>query len=203
MTTKVRMTIAGATLVAMTVLMSFTDPSYAGGDADYAAAVKKIGEAIKKGDKEGAAKLAKAAAKSIPVDDFGDLMHLFKPRKKDGKGGIGVGSKKVVSNDAKDGIEVMIRDLARGDGLAAAAKIPEALEETGYWVAAIAEISAAKGWEKKQGKKTNANWTAWMGDMKTAGVEFAKAAAAKGTNLKAAATKLNNACTNCHSVFKD
>jgi hypothetical protein len=192
------MMIAGATLSAVFALVSMTGPSYAGGGKDLGAAVKKVADAIKSGDKDGAAKLAKDTAKGI--EDIGDLMHLFKPRT---KGGLGVGSKKVVTNDAKDGIEAMIRDFARGDGIAGAGKISGSLEETGYWIAAMAEISAAKGWDKDQGKKTKKNWTMWMADMKEAGIEFSKVSAAKGNTLKAVATKVNNACNNCHSVFKD
>ncbi len=198
MTTKVRMMIAGVTLVAVFALVSMSGPSYAGGGKDLKSAVAKVAEAIKKGDNDGAAKLAKDTAKGI--EDIGDLMHLFKPRTKQG---LGVGSKKVVSNDAKDGIEAMIRDFARGDGIAGAGKISDSLQETGYWIAAMAEISMAKGWDKDQGKKTKKNWNMWMTEMKDAGVEFAKVSAAKGNTLKAVATKVNNACNNCHSVFKD
>jgi hypothetical protein len=193
MTTKVRMMIAGVTLVAVFVLVNMTGPSYAGGK-DLPTTVKKIAEAIKKGDNDGAKKMAKDAAKGI--EDMGDLMHMFKPRN---KGGIGVGTKPG-PNTAKDGIEVMIREYARD----VPNKPVAGLEETGYVIAALAEIGAAKGWEKDQGKKTKKNWATWTADMKAAGLEFAKAGAGNGgAQIKAAASKVNNSCITCHNVFKE
>lgn len=194
MTTKVRMMIAGVTLVAVFALVSLTGPSYAQGGKDLKSSVAKVADAIKKGDKDGAAKLAKDAAKGI--EDIGDLMHLFKPRN---KGGLGVGSKPG-PNTAKDGIEFMIREYARD----VPAKPVAGLEDTGYVIAALAEISAAKGWDKDQGKKTKKNWATWNADMRAAGLEFAKAGATNaGAQIKAAATKVNNTCVTCHNVFKE
>ena len=194
MTTKVRMMIAGTALAAVFGLLSMSAPSHAGGK-DLKATVMKIADAIKKGDDAGAKKMAKDAAKGI--EDISDLMHLFRPRN---KGGLGVGSKTFGTNPAKDGIEVMLRDFAR-DVPAGAAKQADALEETGYWIAAMGEITAAKGWAKDTGKKTKKNWTNWSDEMRALGVEFAKAKG--GAQIKGAATKVNNNCIACHGVFKE
>jgi hypothetical protein len=115
---------------------------------------------------------------------------------------MGVGEK-AGTNPAKDCIETTLRDLAR-DVPAGVAKQAEALETTGYWIAALGEMSIAKGWPKDQGKKTKKAWTAYSEEMREAGIEFAKAAAAKGgQEIKKAAGKVNSACNNCHSIFKD
>jgi hypothetical protein len=126
-------------------------------------------------------------------------MHLYKPRN---KMGLGVGMTPG-ANPAKDGIEVTLRDLAR-DVPANVGKQADALEMTGYWIAAVAEVAAAKMPEKDQGKKTKKAWAGWSKDMRDAGIEFSKAAAAKGgQQIKTAAAKVNATCNSCHSVFKD
>jgi cytochrome c556 len=198
MSLKFRVMFVVMTLVAVLSLIFLSEPIYAGGEGDVQAAVKKIAEAIRKGDKEGAKKLAANAAKKI--DEIHDVMHQFKPRNKKG---LGVGEK-AGTNPAKDGIEVMLRDLAR-DVPASVAKQSEALETSGYWVAAIAELSIAKGSPvPDKGKKTKKAWTGWSEDMREAGIAFAKASAAKGgQEIKTAAAKLNASCNNCHSVFKE
>jgi N-acetylglucosamine kinase-like BadF-type ATPase len=198
MSVKFRVMFVVMTLVAVLGLIFLSVPSYAGGAGDIKDTVKKIAEAIKKGDKTEATKIAKTAAKDI--EDIHDVMHLFKPRNKKG---LGVGEK-AGANPAKDGIEVALRDLAR-DVPAGVAKQAEALETTGYWVAALAELSIAKGWpDADKGKKTKKAWTGWSEDMRDAGIAFAKASASKGgQEIKTAAGKLNASCNNCHSVFKE
>jgi hypothetical protein len=165
------------------------------------ATVKKIADTIKSGDSAGAKAAAKAAVKGL--DDLEPIMHMFKPRKKDGKGGIGWGTEPG-ANPAKDGLEVRIRDLAR-DVPAGFAKEKSAAEVSGYWVAAIAELTIAKGWaEKDTGKKTKKAFNDMSVEMRDAAVAFAKAAASGGgQEVKTAADKLNNVCSRCHSIFKD
>ena len=162
-----------------------------------AASIKKIAAALKKGDKTEAKKLAAAAAKK--VDDIEALMHMFKPRS---KGGLGIGDK-AGGNPAKDGIEVTLRDLGR-DAPANVGKQAEALEATGYNIAAIAEIALAKGWGKNEGKKTKVTWNEYSEELGKLGFAFSKAAAGKGAQeIKTAASKLNENCNRCHSVFKE
>src|SRR4051812_11716744 len=124
MSVKFRVMFAVMTLVAVLGLIFLSAPTYAGGEADIKDTVKKIAEAIKKGDHDGAKKIAATSAKKI--DEIHDVMHLFKPRNKKG---LGVGEK-AGANPAKDGIEVALRDLAR-DVPAGVAKQADALETTG------------------------------------------------------------------------
>src|ERR1043166_7979087 len=175
MTTKVRMWIAGMTLAALIGLATMSSASNTAGEKDLNAVVKKIAEAIKKGDKEEAKKLAATAVKNKDlVEDIPDIMHMFRPRN---KGGMGIGPNPL-ANPIKDGIETKLRDLGR-DAPAGVAKEAEALEATGYYIAAIAELSIAKGWEKDSGKRTKKAWKEGSEEMIKLGVDFAKAAAGR------------------------
>lgn len=187
-------------LAAVIALICLSAPSQAAQDKDLNAVVVKIADAIKKGDNDEAKKLATAAVNNKNlVEQINDIMHMFKPRN---KGGMGVGVKPL-TNPAKDGLEVALRDLGR-DVPANVAKQAEALETSGYWIAAIAELSAAKGWERDSGKKTKKAWAAGTEEMRKLGIDFAKAAAGKGgQQIKTAAAKLNENCNRCHSIYKD
>ncbi|MSQ94401.1 MAG: hypothetical protein EXR98_07575 [Gemmataceae bacterium] len=197
MTAKIRYLIVGTTLVAMLGLAYLSAPVLAGEGKDIPATVRKIAEMIKKKDDDGVKKTATAAAKNI--EELPDLMHMFRPRN---KGGLGIGEKPM-ANPTKDGLEVYLRDLAR-DVPATIAKQSEALETSGYWIAAMAELGHAKAPTKNMGKKTIKAWTDGMTDMRAAGIAFAKAATTKGAQeIKTAAAKVNATCNNCHSVFKD
>jgi hypothetical protein len=199
MTTKVRMCVAGITLVAGFGLISISGASFAQGKKAVDVAVKEIADALKKGDKAKAKKLADDAAKNL--DEIPDMMHLFKTRN---KGGLGAGSTPL-ANPAKDGIEVMIRDLAR-DVPGGIAKQAAGLEEMGYYIAAMGELANAAAVKAPTGggKKTKKAWTEMSEDMRVLGVAFAKASAAKGAQeIKTAAAKVNANCNKCHSIFKE
>src|SRR4051794_20132228 len=118
MTTSIRLWIAGITLAALFGLIYVSGSSQAAfQDTDMKGTVQQIGEAFKKGDKAGAKKLADTAAKNKDlVGEVGDFMHMFAKRDKKG---FGVGSK-ALDNPAKDGIEIMIRELAKGPVLGGA-----------------------------------------------------------------------------------
>lgn len=199
MTTKSRIAITAATLAMFFALIAGTGPSYGNGKKKPVdAAVKEIAAELKKGNKDKAKQLAEAAAKNI--EDIPEMMHLFKPRNKEG---LGVGSTPL-ANPAKDGIEVMIRDLAR-DVPGGIAKLAPALEEMGYHIAAMGELSsAAAGKVQFTNKKTKKAWTDMSEEMRKLGGDFAKAAAGKGgQEIKIAAAKVNANCNKCHSIFKD
>jgi hypothetical protein len=200
MISKIRIWIAGVTLVAAISLVFLSGPSYAGGEKDLRASVQKIADAIKKGNREEAKKLAAAVAKDKDlVDEIGAVMHMFRPRN---KGGMGVGNTPL-ANPAKDGIEAMLRDYGR-DVPATVAKQAEALEATGYWIAALAELADAKGPEAFNAKKTKKAWNDLNDEMYKNGINFAKAANGKGAQqIKSAAAKVNETCSRCHSVFKE
>jgi hypothetical protein len=200
MTTQLRILVAGSMLTAVFGLVFLSGPSQAAGEKDLKSTVRKIADAIKKGDKDGAKAMAAAAVKDKGlVEEIADIMHMFRPRN---KGGMGIGEK-AGPNPAKDGIEITLRDLGR-DVPANVAKQAEALETTGYWISAIAELSSAKGWDKDSGKKTKKAWTQYSDEMSKLGVDFAKASAGKGAQqIKSAAAKLNENCNRCHSIFKE
>ena len=198
MTTKIRIWVAGFTLAAVAGLIGMSEASYVEGDKDLKSTVAKIADALKAGDKDLAKKLAVAAAKNI--DEIGDVMHMFRPRE---KGGMGIGPKTFGTNKAKDGIEITLRDLAR-DVPSNLAKQADAFEATGYYIAAIAELSTAKSWPKDSGKKTKKAWNEYSEEMTNLGIAFAKAANGKGAQqIKTAAAKLNENCNRCHSIFKE
>jgi len=200
MIAKLRLYIAGAVLAAVVGLVFLSGPTQAAGDGkDIPATVKKIGEMFKKKDAKGAATHAAASIKNI--EELSELMKMFKTRNKEG---LGIGEK-ALTNPSKDGIEVYLRDLAR-DVPANVAKQADALELTGYWIAAMGELSIAQEGKGKVGgsKKTKKAWVGWSADMRDAGLAFAKAAQSKGgQEIKTAASKVNATCNNCHSVFKE
>jgi hypothetical protein len=174
MTTKVRIWIAGITLLAMFALIYLSGPSYAHGQDDLAQTVKKIAVAINKGDNDGAKKLAAATAKNAKlIDEISDLMHMYRPKD---KGGLGI--EKALKNPA-----------------------PTDAQELGNLVNAMAELTLAKGWPMDEGKKTKKAWNDFAAELRAAGQQLAKANDAKG--VTAAATKITNVCNRCHSLFKE
>jgi hypothetical protein len=201
MTTRFRIAFAAVAFTTAFALILMAGPSQAGGDKDLKAIVQKIADAIKKDDKDAAKKLAAAAVKNKAlVGPINDVMRLFKTRKMDGLG-VGV---KPLANPAKDGIEVVLREL-RKEVTAASLKQADALETTGYWIAALAELSLAKGWtENVTATRTPKAWADHSEEMRGLGVAFAKAAASKkAPDIKNAADKLNTNCNRCHSIYKD
>jgi len=192
---KIRMGVAGLALAAMGLLV-LEIRGAANADKDLTDAINKVAEAIKKGDKDGASKAADAAAKKFELED---IMHAFKPRKKEG---LGVGGNPGAITP--DGIEAMILKLKRDVPAAAQVKKDaEALEKMAYQIAALGEITRAKAPEKDSGKKTKKDWVQWSSEQVESGVGLAKAAKAQGAQeIKTAADKVNNSCNACHSIFR-
>lgn len=204
MTTQVRLSIASIALVAGLALIYVSSPTQAAAQVkDMKDATQKIADAIKKGDNDGAKKIAVATAKDKAlVDDIPDVMRMFKIRK---KLGLGFGAQPL-PNELKDGIEAVIRDLSSKGVPGGFAKQLPAYEEMGYHIAALGELSAASINHAPigAGKKTKKAWTDMSEEMRVLGVAFSKAAAGKNAdNIKTAATKVNENCNRCHSIFKD
>jgi hypothetical protein len=162
--------------------------------------VLKIAAALEKGDKASAPKLAAAIAKK--VEEAGDVMDLMAVRKKDGKGGLGVGNKPGAI--VPDGIEQMLISLGRdGRSSAKAEKEAEALEQMAYRIAAVMEVALQKTPDKAVGAKTPKLWRESATMARNAALELAAAARQKsGAALRTAAAKVNTGCNNCHSEFK-
>ena len=173
MTTSLRAPLTSIALAAVFGLTYISTCSAEVGD-DLPAIVKKIAASFQKGDVAGAKKLAAATAKNEKIiDDIPDLMHMYRPAD---KGGLEI-EKRLKKPAVKDA------------------------EELGNQVIAMAELTVAKGWAKDQGKRTKKAWNEFAEEMRGAAQDLAKAKTDKA--VASAATKVNNACTRCHTVFKD
>jgi len=184
-------------LAELGLLFTIAGRGSAGGEAELAAKVNKIADALEKGDASGAQALAKALAKATELED---VMHVFRPRKKKG---IGVGDKPGAVTP--DGIEQQLIALGR-DAPAAAllAKEGGALARMGYVTAAVGEFTIAKAPEKDMGKKTKARWGQYVNGMLDGAKDLAAASKAmKAEAVKAAAIKLTNNCNSCHMYFRE
>jgi hypothetical protein len=160
---------------------------------------------------EDAKKLAKIKAAGAAVDlltqgkmkaadiqkahDLEFVMYVFKPSS---KGGLGKG----------DGFEVRIKDLAskKAPPLAKAALAAEAddLIRLATVTKAIAEVNDFYTPTKKEKDKDPKDWRIYTGEMKQSSMDLIDAV--KGMDpdaVKKAATKLNNACSQCHAKFRD
>jgi hypothetical protein len=179
------------------LLLVLSRSGLAGDEKDLAPGVRKVAGLLEKGDKDGAAKLAKDLAKNADLDD---IMHLMKPRKKKG---IGVG--KTPGAVQPDGIEQQLLKLGRDEpSQAGLNKEAAALEEMGYTTAAIMEIAHAKPPEKDEGKRTAKDWLMFSQESRDASLAFAKDVGTKSpAAAHKAAEKLNNSCNACHMVFRD
>ncbi|MBM3996298.1 MAG: hypothetical protein FJ303_19415 [Planctomycetes bacterium] len=197
MSMQVRMGIAGITFAAVVGMVGLSGASELGGQNELNATVVKIAEALKKGDKQGAKKLAAVAVanKDLPTDHE-SLMTVFRLRTKKG---LGFGPKAFLE-EKNDGIRKGL-GFAK-EGAAELAKNHTAVETTGYWVAAVAELSIAKGWDADEAMKTKARWKTFSEEMVNLGVAFAEAGASKNADkIRTAADKLDASCNRCHDVF--
>lgn len=200
MTRFARLTLAGSTIMALGLgVLTAAGGNGADDKQDALNAVRRMADAIEKKDEETVKAQLEIVAKKGSLDE---VMHLFALRSKQGEG---LGPKPGAITP--DGIEAKILNLATGKK-----QIPEkqlekeadALARAGYISAAIAEVAIKFAPDRKEGAKDPKEWIAWSKDMKAASIEFAEAAKArKGKEVKAAAVKLNNSCSACHSVFRD
>jgi hypothetical protein len=188
----------GGTLLAIAAGLYVTGQSWADtDDKELVAAINKIADALEKGDKAGATKMAQGLAKKL--EDLEGVMALFKPRSKKG---LGVGPKAGII--VPDGIEIKLLAIGRDAPSAATlTKEADALARMAYITGAIGEVAAAKGWDRDQGKKTKKNWALFSKEMMEAVPKFAEAAKSKSPNeVKTAAHRLGETCTRCHEIFK-
>jgi len=150
--------------------------------------VKKIAEMIKKGDTAGAKKAAEAYAKKN--SDVDELMTAFKPAK---KGGM-----------MDPGIEQTLIKVNRDAPTAAAmGKSAGDFADMGYYTAAVGMITEALAPAKDQGKKTRKDWIEWAKTTQDGGMKLAEAGKSKSAaGVKDAASKINNSCNSCHTVFR-
>jgi hypothetical protein len=160
-----------------------------GGDND----VKKIADLIKKGDMAGAKKAAQEYAKKKEIDE---VMYLFKPVKK--YNGLGV-------TGSDQGIEQVLIKLNNAAPTAAImAKMADSYAEMGYNIAAVGLITEFHApTQNMGGKKTKEEWTKWTTGSVEAALKLAEAAKAKNVaDVKTQASKVNNNCNSCHTIFR-
>jgi hypothetical protein len=194
MTMQVRMWLTALSFVAGLGLVTSAS-AFVLQDSPEQAIVKKVAGAIKSGDVK---KAAKDGAKKFA--EVSDLMHMFRPRK---KGGMGWGVKEG-SNPATDGLEKKIQEFTKAVPPAVVADAANNVAAAN-WITALAEMTIMHAPPKDAGGgKTKKAWIGFAEDMRAASIDLAKAAEAKkGPDMAKAASKLNSACLNCHSKFKE
>lgn len=212
MLTYTRWIAAGVAVVALGIgLLTTVDRGEAANADQLKAGLPKLAEAIKAKNNDEVAKLVASLSKET---DMEDLMDLFKPRGPNSAGlGIGPTPKAITP----DGVEVKIKDMADAKKMISTFKLKSEVDpliEMAYLAAASAKITKALAPEKDAGKRKRADWLKWSDDTETAALalvaklEAAKAEFAKKVakvdvkSIQAAATTLDNACVNCHNVFK-
>lgn len=164
--------------------------------------VKNIAELLKDGNASGAKRLAADAARSIrDDDDIADLMDLFKHRH---KGGLGWSSTPHPTAGL-DGLERMVFSFAKKVAPNDLKKTTEN-EEAAYWIAALAELTAAAApaYRGDMRRKVKKDWFDQAGQQRDGAIELAKASAAGDADgMMKAAGKINGACLSCHAVYRD
>jgi len=160
--------------------------------------VHNIANLLKAGRPADARKLASMAAPKI--EEVADLMHMHRARNKGGMGWGQVPGK----NPAVDSIEKGLMIFAKA-ALAKDMTTANNNETAAYWIAAMAELTLAKAPKKDFGaRKPRQAWIVDAEDLRSASLDLAKAAAQNDANaIRKSASKINSACINCHSKFKE
>jgi hypothetical protein len=190
----------GVAMVAGIGLLSGGYASSADEQGGLKGSVQKVADALASDNAAEASKLAADIAKSGEIEE---VMNLMKRRDqaKDKKKVFGVGE--TPGESKPDGIEARVLNLKK-TSKSQLDKDNAALITMAYRIAAIAEIAKAKPPEKDEGNKKKVDWLKWAGSMGDSAKELATAAKNKSLpEFKAAADKLNSACSNCHSTFRD
>jgi Cytochrome C' len=196
-----------------------TQSTKQGGNAGQLAAARaaalQLSDAVEKGQLD-AAKTQAAALASLkgsgpgnpPAADLDDkvelegVMNLLRLRS---KGGLGFGLKPPAGAATADGIEAKVMGLAKRPLPAAdLKKQADDIVRSAHILAAVSEVSDLHTPKKKMGDKDPKDWTTWTKDMRDASLQLAEAAKKNDpAAVKAAASKLNSSCNNCHGTFRD
>lgn len=186
----------GTAFLVVVAAMTSTTSANAFDEKDQKEAQKAIHELAKllADGKDGAAKSAEVKKK---FEDLEPIMHSYKPSP---KGGIGYGMA-----GPGDSIEQKIINMGKRTTAAATLKKEQAdLVKMAYINAAIADIAVHYAPAKPKNGKGAKEWKQFCADQKTASLELVKAVqAGSSEKVKAAATKMNDACNNCHADFRD
>jgi soluble cytochrome b562 len=146
-----------------------------------------------------------AKANKIDNDSIKDVMDYLGKRDPSDKKAVGWGVGKSPGEIKPDGIELKLREMAKkAPTKTQMEKEKDALIELANRTAAVGSIALASPPKKKLPGKDPAEWKKWSEDMVKSSEEFKKAV--QGGDLKtikAAATKLNSSCVDCHGSFRD
>ena len=159
--------------------------------------VKNIADLLKKRNINAAKNLASAAV--LGLEEFYDLEQMYRLRNKGGLG-WGVNPMPIAT---QDGIEGAPPIPARAVPPQIAVADP-ANEQSAWWIAAMAELTIPLAPKKDAGKKTKKLWISYADELREAAHELRAASIANNAmQLKQAAVRINNACLNCHIIFRD
>ena len=126
-------------------------------------------------------------------DDLDAVMTIYKPSSKKG---LGSGKK-----GPGDGIEQKINNLVKR--VSSPAKMKNELLRLGYINAVMADVAKQYAPAKPKKGKGAKEWNAYCDEQKKGSMELIAAAkAADVKKIKAAAKRIADACTDCHSDFK-
>ena len=160
--------------------------------------VMDVADEIRKGNDAKVKLLAKARAPDF--DETFDLMDLNRRRN---KRGLGWGPVPHASPNL-DSLEIMLINLGRAvpiNFLADAKNNEEAVS----WIAAIAELTAARSGEvRPMGKKSKLDWEKKAAAVRAEADVLGKAIAAKNVPaIQQSARAVINACNLCHDIYRD
>jgi hypothetical protein len=201
-------------ILAAVVTASNKDGADAGQMATARAAALQLSDAVEKGQldaaKTQAAALAslKGTAKAPPpadLDEKADLAGIMNLLRLRSKGGLGFGLKPPPGAATTDGVEARVMGLAKRPlPPADLKKQADDIVRSAYILVAVSEVTDAHTPKKKVGDKDPKDWTAAMTVMRESALQLADAARKNDpAAVKAAASKLNGSCNDCHGTFRD
>jgi hypothetical protein len=185
---------AGVVIVALGLAL-FADTASALAQKMNGAAIDQIADAMGKGKKADADKLAAALAKKLKGVD--EVAIGFSQRK---RGGFGVGKAGILG--AGDSIELALAAIEqKGISKEALKSEAEALTKAANRTSAIAEVLRNK--RPLANKKAMKAWDRLAMDMGTQSLDLVEAIkSGDPAKVKSAVTMLNGTCNACHAVFK-
>jgi len=172
-------------------------------EASAASDVKKLADQVGKKDWAELSREGQTVAKRLDEQkkELLDVMTVFKPRKPDGKGGLGVGNQPGAIKP--DGIEAKILNLSK--------RVQPADLDKAADLKRMAEISAAVAGiathmpneDAKKSKEATKKWQDYSKDMHDASKDLIKSLDGKNSaQIQLAAKKLQDACTACHNDYR-
>jgi hypothetical protein len=192
------MTIRFASVFGIGIAVGLSGWLWAADDKALRESVLRLADTLEKKD-PAANQQADAIAQKL--DDLGDLMDVCRMRKKDGKGGLGIGP--TPGAIFPDGIEAKLNALSdkapTGDVLA---KEADGLMRMAHVAAAVGLVAERRS--KKEGEKGSEDWVRWAQGTSGGSLELAKAISAKDPQqVQQIATKVAANCNDCHKKFRD